>query len=416
MIYLRNGIYHCDFTVNGQRYRQTLETSDWREAKQKERDKIKDAKEGKLALGATADLARLPFEKALDVYLGEIFIAREDRAKEARKSWEGRLTESLRTFFAGKRLNQITADDIRAFQANRLEAGKHPASVNHAVKGLLRLLKRAKLASRIRDDVKLLRVIKELREMLTQDQKQTLFQIAASKDDWRTAYCAALLTANTSMRPVELRRLRWRDLDPTSHLVTVRRSKTEAGTRIIPLNDEAWSSIAALKTRADEAGTNQPEHYVFPRTIPAIDGSKPMGTSGWKSAWESLRSAVCCPKCGKVQKATETCKVKDCEADMRGVKSPFAALRFYDLRHQCITEMLEAGIPEGVIREVVGHLDPAMTRHYSHPRLAAKRAAVEALSIVRAPSNPTQSRVYVTNHVTKALPSHSEGEEAAASA
>jgi len=314
--------------VNGQRYRQTLDTSDWREAKQKERDKIKDAKEGKLAVGATADLARLPFEKALDTYLSEICITRQDGAKEARKTWEGRLTESLRPFFAGKRLNQITADGIRAFQAKRLQEGKYPTSVNHTVKALLRLLKRAKLASRIRDDVKLLRVIKEQREMLTQDQKQILFQIAASKDDWQTAYCAALLTANTSMRPVELRRLRWRDLDPTNRLVMVRRSKTDAGTRIIPLNDEAWSSIAALKTRADKMRTNQPEHYIFPRTVPVTDGSKPMGASGWKSAWGSLRSAVHCPKCGKIQKPAETCKVKDCKADMRGIKSQFAALRF----------------------------------------------------------------------------------------
>jgi hypothetical protein len=82
-----------------------------------------------------------------------------------------------------------------------------------------------------------------------------------------------------------------------------------------------------------------------------------------------------------------------------------AKLRYYDLRHQCITEMLEAGIPEGVIREVAGHVDPAMTRHYSHPRIAARRAAVEALSIVKPTSNQEQPEGgYVTKHVTKALP------------
>ena len=197
----------------------------------------------------------------------------------------------------------------------------------------------------------------------------------------------------------------------------VRRSKTDAGTRIIPLNDEAWSSIAALKTRADKTGANQPEHYIFPHTVPVIDGSKPMGASGWKSAWKSLRSGVPCPKCSKIQKPTDTCKVKDCKADMRGIKSQFAALRFYDLRHQCITEMLEAGIPEGVVREVVGHVDPAMTRHYSHPRLAAKRAAVEALSTIKASPHPAQPEGgYVTNHVTKALPGRVEEEAVAASA
>jgi integrase len=44
--------------------------------------------------------------------------------------------------------------------------------------------------------------------------------------------------------------------------------------------------------------------------------------------------------------------------------SCLANLRFYDLRHQVITEMLEAGILEGVITEVAGHVDRSMTRHF----------------------------------------------------
>jgi len=194
-------------------------------------------------------------------------------------------------------------------------------------------------------------ITSEPREMLTAAEKQHLFETAASKPEWQTAYCAALLTANTSMRPKELMRLLWSDLDPFSRLITVRRSKTEAGKRVIPLNDEAWSAIAAMKKRDDALGAYAPEHYIFCRQRPQINPTRPM--SGWRSAWRSLRKAAGMPK-----------------------------FRYYDLRHQCITEMLEAGIPEGVIREVAGHVDPAMTKHYSHPRLAARRAAVEALATV----------------------------------
>ncbi len=42
-----------------------------------------------------------------------------------------------------------------------------------------------------------------------------------------------------------------------------------------------------------------------------------------------------------------------------------------------------------------------LTRHYSHPWLAARRAAVEALATVK--TGQFQGG-YVTNHVTKALP------------
>ena len=70
--------------------------------------------------------------------------------------------------------------------------------------------------------------------------------------------------------------------------------------------------------------------------------------------------------------------------------------------------MLEAGVPEGVIRELAGHVDPAMTRWYSHPRLAARRAAVEALSAEPAlPLEPVKrggsGGSYDTNHDTKLL-------------
>ncbi len=79
--------------------------------------------------------------------------------------------------------------------------------------------------------------------------------------------------------------------------------------------------------------------------------------------------------------------------------------RFYDLRHQFVTELNEAGAPEGVIRELAGHVDPQMMRIYSHPRLAAKHAAVEVLAVVKTGQLETG---YVTNHVTKHLPDRGE--------
>jgi len=104
----------------------------------------------------------------------------------------------------------------------------------------------------------------------------------------------------------------------------------------------------------------------------------------WRSAWRSLRKAAA-------------------EGDPEAKIDPMprlAKFRYYDLRHQCITEMLESGVPEGVIREVAGHIDPDMTRHYSHPRIAARRAAVEALMTAK---TGQFEGGYDTNHVTKQL-------------
>ena len=235
----------------------------------------------------------------------------------------------------------------------------------------------------------MLPVKREPRQMLTQAEKQRLFETAANRPDWHRGYCAALLTANTSMRPIELKQLLWQDLDPVNRIVTVRRSKTEAGTRAIPLNDEAWSAIAAMKQHADALGTYAPENYVFHRVWPSIEGTQSMGRGGWRSAWRSLRKA-----------AAKEDKEKGYPEMPR-----LASLRFYDLRYQLVTELCEAGVPESVIRELAGHVDPAMMRIYSHPRLAARRAAVEALATVK---TGQFEGGYDTNHVTKALPAHVE--------
>jgi integrase len=363
-LWKRGKWYWADFSVNGTRYRMPVHTADRREALAREKEAIVQAKQGMCAGGHLASLARLGFDQAVERYLEMRRLDLQNPQHEAD------LAKPLRSFFRGRRLNQISADDIRAYQAHRIAQGKHPTTVNHEVKMLFRLLKRAKLLRLIRDDVQLLPVKREPRQMLTQAERQRLFETAATRPEWQTAYCAALLTANTTMRPCELKRLLWRDLDPFNRTVVVRRSKTEAGMRVIPVNEEAWSAIAALKQRADALGTYASEHYIFHRQWPKIDPVRPMG--GWRSAWRSLRKAAGFPK-----------------------------LRYYDLRHQSITEMLEAGVPEGVIREVAGHVDPAMTRHYSHPRLAARRAAVEVLGTLK---TGQLEGGYVTNHVTKVLP------------
>ncbi len=53
--------------------------------------------------------------------------------------------------------------------------------------------------------------------------------------------------------------------------------------------------------------------------------------------------------------------------------------RFHDLRHQSITEMAEAGVPEAAMQSIAGHLSKKMLDHYSHVRMVAKRQAVQAL-------------------------------------
>jgi hypothetical protein len=72
----------------------------------------------------------------------------------------------------------------------------------------------------------------------------------------------------------------------------------------------------------------------------------------WRSAWEALTRAA-------------------------GLDD----LRFHDLRHQAISEMAEAGVPEQTILDIAGHVDRKMLDHYSHIRLEARRSAVSVLGV-----------------------------------
>ena len=66
----RGKTWHTHFFVDGQRFRQSLETSDWREAQAKEKELIAEASQGKLA-PASQQFSRLNMNEALDRYLAD---------------------------------------------------------------------------------------------------------------------------------------------------------------------------------------------------------------------------------------------------------------------------------------------------------------------------------------------------------
>ena len=61
----RGKTWHTHFFVDGQRFRQSLETKDWREAQAKEKDLIAQASQGKLAVGKQ-QFSKLSFEEAAE--------------------------------------------------------------------------------------------------------------------------------------------------------------------------------------------------------------------------------------------------------------------------------------------------------------------------------------------------------------
>ncbi len=165
----------------------------------------------------------------------------------------------------------------------------------------------------------------------------------------------------------------------SNRVILVRTSKTEAGQRLIPMNDEAYELVVRLRERAKIFNGTESHHYVFPACERGhVDPSRSQKT--FRTAWRSLTGAIQCPTCKKLQAPRDSCSNQTCKADIRDVKSPLAGLRFHDLRHHAITELAESQVSDQTIMAIAGHVSQKMLARYSHVRSEARRQAVSALS------------------------------------
>jgi integrase len=53
----------------------------------------------------------------------------------------------------------------------------------------------------------------------------------------------------------------------------------------------------------------------------------------------------------------------------------------HDIKHTFCTKMAEAGVPEGTMLDMMGHVSTVMLRRYSHIRAQARREAIDALEL-----------------------------------
>ena len=381
-LYKRNGVWWLDVGINSQRYRLSLDTSDKREAKGRANAKIAEIEKGKVTT-ASVNFAKLGFGAAADRYVDgrRLELAPPTLAKEKQ------LLVKLKEFFQAASLNRITAEMVLAYREWRAAQGVGPAIVNMEIGVLRRILKRAKRWHTIADDIKPLKEPRSIGRALTADQKVKLLEVASQRPEWETAYWAAILALNTTMRGCEIKGLRWEDIDFSNRTLTIRKSKTAAGERIIPLTQEALSVLSALYQRAQLYGGADPQHYAFAgfRTVARFDGTKIVETrisqfdptrpiGSWRTAWRNLTK----------------------EAKLPG-------LRFHDLRHHAITELAESGASDQIIMAIAGHVSRRMLERYSHIRVEAKRAALESLAGIKPEGNGT-----VSGTVSEKIPVYSD--------
>jgi integrase len=212
----------------------------------------------------------------------------------------------------------------------------------------------------VQPDVRMLSTSDNIGRALSVDEERALL-FACGQSRSASLLPVVALAINTCLRYMEIRLLTWLQVDLVNRNITVRKSKTDAGTgRVVPLNGYA---VGVLEFWASRFPTRQGDHFVFPSErygaggntfTPGVfhtDPTKPIGD--WKEAWESAKKRA-------------------------GIRC-----RFHDLRHTGCTRMLEAGIPFATVAVIMGWSPAAMVRmakRYGHIGQTAQRQAVAAIN------------------------------------
>lgn len=283
----------------------------------------------------------------------------------------------LRRHFAELPLREFRIEHFREYQKiNSVPRNGDgpllvPSSINHDLNTLAQILSQAGLWEAMKPFYKPLPLPGWTPpRVLTEEQENCFFEIAAKDSAFSIAYWIASLTNNTSASGSELRKLQLKhinlDADPPVLYVPSDAVKNEYRARVIPLNERGAIQVKRILTRAYTLGCVQPEHYLFPFRIAAGKHDPARPASPWfiYKQWNKL-----------------------VEAALAAGAISFR-IRPHDLRHQIITKMLEAGAPEQTVMSIAGHVSRQMLEHYSHQRIDAKAKVLNMINPLRR-KNPT---------------------------
>ena len=262
-------------------------------------------------------------------------------------------------------LSAINRRDVQAFHNALLDEDLSPASADHHVKLLRRVLNLAVqwelLEKNPLKGIPLFMVNNEVENYLDEDQTQRLLEVLKT-DANRSACHILMFLISTGARLNEALTATWKNVSIEGGVwkVDATRSKSKK-VRSIPLNDSALWVLEQLPSKGKSA-------YLFPSPVKAADGKdEPYVTI--TRAWFRIRK-------------------------LAGVR-----VRIHDLRHSFASRLVCNGRSLYEVQQILGHSDPKVTMRYAHLSARALQEAANAGSVI----------------VPKAVPK-TEGEEAAKAA
>jgi len=341
----------CEFSYLGKRYRESAKTTRKTFALEYEKRRRLDLERAFAGMPAQQS-ARERIQSVSEVIKPYLETFPVNHRPKSVVSAKGRLKHVAR-LLGSVALSNLTEQRILGYMSTRQDEGASGRTVNMEVQQLAQAIGRTwrVLWPRVR---KLEENQDTGRALSPEEQGRLLEAIPRVQSPMLGTFIRLALL--TGMRSDEMRTLQWSQCDLARRVVTVGRAKTSSGTgREIPMNDSLHAVLGAHASwYAARFGETRPAFYVFPWGSPQpSDPDRP--TTSFKHAWGTLREAA-------------------------GV-----ACRLHDLRHAFCTRLAEDGTPESTMLSLMGHMSRAMLEKYSHIRMKAKRAAVEAITLPEIP-------------------------------
>ncbi len=319
-------------------------------------------------------------------------VVREERRPKTYQGYEGVVRLHLVPGLGKKRLDKLTASEVRAFITQvRQECqcckngedakrgtpqccAKTPRECCHShlstrmVQSIHAVLRNA-LECAVREETiprnvaKLVKVSTpkyKVNRGLTTAQARAVLRAAADHQ----LYALYVLALCLGLRCGELLGLCWADIDLDGEKLEVVRTlqrvggqlrfvppKTEDSAHTVPLPPFCAAALREHRKRQfAERSRAWPDWEDHDLVFPSRRGT-PLEPDNLRRSWATIRHA----------------------ASIDGV-------RFHDLRHTCVTLLLDLGVPPHIVREIVGHSDIDVTMTiYAHVSLDDKREALRKL-------------------------------------
>jgi site-specific recombinase XerD len=234
-------------------------------------------------------------------------------------------------------LRQVVAGDVQRHVAKRLTTMR-PASVNRELAFLKRVYNVA-----IADGLLETNPVRQVK-LLTENNARVRYltdseEVRLRAETGETRWSVVALALNTGLRRGELFALRWDNVDFTTNVLTIPRTKA-GRMRHVPMNAAVRAILGALERRGRS-----------PYVLPSATGQTALDA-------QNLINRVFTP-------ALQRAGITD--------------FRWHDLRHTFASRLVMSGVDLRTVQELLGHADVRVTLRYAHLSPAHLLDAVETL-------------------------------------